>query len=76
MIVAYVPTPLRNMEEICIAFGVGEKQIKTWVKEGAPIAVANGKSKTRYCSEFMRLYLWYEEYCMKKSPKEMGGDDS
>lgn len=37
--ITYTPKILRNLAEICEAFGVGEKTVKAWVKQGAPIAV-------------------------------------
>lgn len=33
MTIAYVPTPLRSMAEICEALGVGPKTVKAWVEK-------------------------------------------
>lgn len=60
MTVVYVPTILRSMAEIKKAFGVGEKQIKKWVEQGAPIVVEGDRGKTRYSAEMVRLQLWRE----------------
>lgn len=60
MIIAYVPTPLRSLEEICRALGVGSKQVKDWVEEGAPIAIEGEGARTRYSAELARLQLWRE----------------
>lgn len=60
MIIAYVPTPLRSLEEICRALGVGSKQVKDWVEEGAPIAIEGEGARTRYSAELARLQIWRE----------------
>ena len=39
VMVVYAPMILRSLAEIKEAFGVGERQIKLWVRQGAPIAV-------------------------------------
>lgn len=38
IVVVYAPRILRSLAEIKEAFGVGERQIKLWVRQGAPIA--------------------------------------
>lgn len=58
--IIYAPRILRTMSEICEAFGVGEKTVKTWVKKGAPIAVEGDGRRVRYSAEIMRLQLWKE----------------
>lgn len=60
--IVYVPTPLRNMEEICKALGVGKKQVRLWVEEGAPIAIEGEGVKTRYSAELARLQFWRETH--------------
>lgn len=44
--VAYVPRILRTMAEICEAMGVGQKTVKKWVAQGAPIAVEGDGNAT------------------------------
>lgn len=58
----YIPVVLKNMSEICRAFGVGQQKVREWVQAGAPIAVEcdNLNTPTRYRSELYRLYLWLE----------------
>lgn len=60
--VHYVPVVLRSTKEICTTFGTSPERIRTWVKEGAPIAVETDKngSAVRYRSELIRLYMWLE----------------
>ncbi|MDE6734623.1 MAG: MerR family transcriptional regulator [Desulfovibrio sp.] len=58
--ITYTPKILRNLAEICEAFGVGEKTVKAWVKQGAPIAVEGDARNTRYSAEIARLQLWRE----------------
>ncbi len=43
VVVVYAPKILRSLAEIKEAFGVGERQIKLWVRQGAPIAVEGEK---------------------------------
>ena len=45
VMVVYAPMILRSLAEIKEAFGVGERQIKLWVRQGAPIAVEGEGSK-------------------------------
>lgn len=56
--ITYTPKILRNMAEICEAFGVGEKTVKAWVKQGAPIAVEGDGRRVRYSAEMVRLQEW------------------
>lgn len=65
MTIAYVPTPLRSMTEICEALGVGPKTVKAWVEKGAPIAVEGEGAKVRYSAELARLLVWREERVSK-----------
>lgn len=60
MVIAYVPTPLRSMAEICKALGVGPRRVKAWVEKGAPIAVEGVGAKVRYSAELARLLVWRE----------------
>ncbi len=60
MVVVYAPMILRSLAEIKEAFGVGERQIKLWVRQGAPIAVEGEGSKARYSAEAIRLQVWRE----------------
>lgn len=60
MVVVYAPMILRSLTEIKEAFGVGERQIKLWVHQGAPIAVEGEGSKARYSAEAVRLQVWRE----------------
>ena len=61
--VVYVPTLLRSLAEIKKAFGVGERQVKQWAAQGAPVAVEGEGPKTRYSAEMARLQLWREARC-------------
>lgn len=56
--VNYVPKILRNMAEICREMGVGEKMIRAWVEQGAPIAVEGQGKKLRYSAEVAALQSW------------------
>lgn len=56
--ITYTPKILRNMAEICEAFGVGEKTVKAWVKQGAPIAVEGDGRRVRYSAEMLELQNW------------------
>lgn len=56
--ITYTPKILRNLKEICEAFGVGEKTVKAWVKQGAPIAVEGDGRRVRYSAEMVRLQEW------------------
>ena len=56
--ITYTPKILRNLTEICEAFGVGEKTVKAWVKQGAPIAVEGDGRRVRYSAEMVRLQEW------------------
>lgn len=58
---AYCPNILRNLTEIQKTFGVGAKQVKTWIREGAPIAVEGSGTRTRYSAESLRLQCWREK---------------
>lgn len=58
--IVYAPRILRNLAEIKEAFGVGERQIKLWVRQGAPIAVEGEGKKVRYSAEMVRLQVWRE----------------
>lgn len=59
-VIVYAPRILRNLAEIREAFGVGERQIKLWVQQGAPIAVEGEGRKVRYSAEMVRLQVWRE----------------
>lgn len=59
-LVVYAPRILRSLAEIKEAFGVGERQIKLWVQQGAPIAVEGEGRKVRYSAEAVRLQVWRE----------------
>lgn len=59
-VIVYAPRILRNLAEIKEAFGVGERQIKLWVQQGAPIAVEGEGRKVRYSAEMVRLQVWRE----------------
>ena len=56
--ITYTPKILRNLAEICEAFGVGEKTVKGWAKQGAPIAVEGDGRRVRYSAEMVRLQAW------------------
>lgn len=68
--VAYVPHILRSMKEICVAFGVGQKTVRAWVQQGAPIAVEGQGRRARYSAEVARLQCWREgcEKAVNPSP--------
>lgn len=77
MLIVYAPALLRNLDEICRAFGVGEKQVKAWVEEGAPIAVEGEGVKTRYSAETTRLQLWREgRRRLPATPRATAGVDA
>lgn len=63
--ITYTPKILRNLAEICEAFGVGEKTVKAWVKQGAPIAVEGDGRRVRYSAEMIRLQEW-RFFCVRK----------
>ncbi len=65
IMVVYAPRILRSLSEIKEVFGVGERQIKLWVRQGAPIAVEGEGSKARYSAEVVRLQVWREEVKIK-----------
>lgn len=56
--ITYTPRILRTMAEICEAFGVGEKTVKAWVQQGAPIAVEGDGRRVRYSAEMVELQRW------------------
>lgn len=56
--VACVPRILRTMTEICEVMGVGQKTVKKWVAQGAPIAVEGDGRRKRYSAEMVRLQGW------------------
>lgn len=56
--ITYTPKILRNLAEICEAFGVGAKTVKAWGKQGAPIAVEGDGRRVRYSAEMVRLQEW------------------
>ena len=60
MVVVYAPRILRSLSEIKEAVGVGDRQIKLWVRQGAPIAVEGEGRKVRYSAEAVRLQVWRE----------------
>ncbi len=55
---ACAPRILRTMEEICEAFGVGRKTVRSWARRGAPIAVEGEGGRTRYSAEINDLQRW------------------
>lgn len=55
---AVSPKILRSMREICGEMGVGEKTVKKWVKQGAPVAVEGRGSRKRYSAEAAALQNW------------------
>ena len=59
VVVVYAPKILRSLAEIKEAFGVGERQIKLWVRQGAPIAVEGcGTARRRSgCRCGVRVFL-------------------
>lgn len=65
--IAYVPTLLRTMEEICRTFGVSPSTVRSWLKEGAPIVSEGEGVKTRYSAELTRLQLWRENKSKDKA---------
>lgn len=56
--VVYAPTILRSMAEICDAFGVGVKRVRSWAESGAPIVVEGEGAKRRYSAEAAELHAW------------------
>lgn len=64
--VVYEPKILRSLAEICEAFGVGEKQVRRWVQDDAPIVVDGRGKRRRYSAEAARLQLWRETEANRK----------
>ena len=58
--ISYVPKVLRNLQEICEEMGVGEKIVRRWAAQGAPIAVEGKGKKVRYSAEAAKLQAWRE----------------
>lgn len=58
--VVYAPVILCSLAEICRMFGVGERQVRRWIGQGAPIAVEGEGARTRYSAEAARLQAWRE----------------
>lgn len=58
--VAYQPKILRTMREICEEMGVGEKRVKAWIEQGAPVAVERSGDRVWYSAESARLQAWRE----------------
>lgn len=58
VMVAYLPKILRSMSEICEEMGVGEKAVRGWVQQGAPIAVEGRGTRLRYSAEAGMLQTW------------------
>lgn len=50
------PMHLRNLSEICEMFGVGERTVKKWKEEGAPIVFDR-----KYSAEYNALQKWRVE---------------
>ena len=61
ILVSYTPKILRSLAEIKDVFGVGERRIKLWVQQGAPIAEEGEGNNVRYSAEAARLQVWREE---------------
>lgn len=59
-LVSYSPKILRSLVEIKEVFGVGERRIKLWVRQGAPIAVEGEGRKMRDSAEAIWLQVWRE----------------
>lgn len=55
---AYVPTMLNGMDEICDRLKVGKDTVRQWIEEGAPIIVEDCGKKKRYCAELAELHAW------------------
>lgn len=66
--ITYTPKILRNLAEICEAFGVGEKTVKAWVKQGAPIAVEGDGRRVRYSAEMGEVQRWRREQATTRAP--------
>lgn len=56
--VSYTPKILRNMQEICDAFGVGKKTVRKWAQAGAPIVVEGDGRRVRYSAEMVEVQRW------------------
>ena len=63
---AVSPKILRSMREICGEMGVGEKTVKKWVKQGAPVAVEGTGKRRRYSAELLTLQSWRVRYCSRR----------
>jgi len=53
--IAIAPIHLRGLDAIGKIFGKSRGTVKSWCKEGAPIAYDG----TSYCSEYNALFAWY-----------------
>ena len=49
---------LTSLREICQAFGQGEKTVKRWAKDGAPIRIEGEGRRCRYLAEEGKLWEW------------------
>lgn len=58
IVVAFSPKILRSLGEICEEMGVGEKTVRQWAAQGAPIAVEGEGKRVRYSAEAASLQAW------------------
>lgn len=65
--VVYEPKILRSLTEICEVFGVGEKQVRRWVRDGAPIIIEGEGARKRYSSELLQMYQWREQMAKNRN---------
>lgn len=56
--VIYTPKILTSLRDICHEFAVGERCVRKWIREGAPIAVRGTRNGLRYSAELMQLHNW------------------
>ena len=54
----YAPTPLNSMKAICEFFDVGDKTVKSWFNQGAPIRRSGEGTATAWRSEGVALSFW------------------
>ena len=55
------PVILKNLNEICVHFGVGRETVLNWVSLGAPIAMEGNGCRKRYSCEARSLQAWREK---------------
>lgn len=63
---SYNSVILKNLNEICVHFGVGRETVLNWLSLGAPIAAEGNGSRKRYSCEARSLQAWREKHTHSK----------